>query len=212
MSNRFVTCFAGLLFTFVALSGNRAAGDTHVYDWDNPLGGDYLDGDNWLVDGGPGTGVPGSDDLAGFGINEQYRVYFTGDALTFSVFVEKGDVLLDLQGHTALFDGFGSHATFGRCHATFIDGTISSRWVAVAGSHEDYWPDLTIAGGAVLATDDLKVGSDSSAGELIIKTGGELLVHQEAKIGEEVDCDGSVLVTGSGSLSITTYPVSIVTP
>jgi len=159
--------------------------------WNNPAGGTFSAGTNWV-----GGTAPGSADGAVFDLDSAYMVDFAENADTLWLSAGNGTITFDLNGNTyTLLDTAYYPLQVGDATLTLINGTLDAS--AMDSKIDGASGELIVSTGANAALATTIVGNAAS-GVLTVENGGAVQ-SEDAGIGVEAGSNGVVTVDGLGS-------------
>ena len=125
----------GLLLCLVSSPGMAA-----VFEWTNPVSGDYFDAGNWTLINGTGTAPPDTQDTARFNESGSYQVRFL---------IDEASAALDMDLGNVTFRSIGANRDYNVSGDIDIDN--ASLTLGVAGDPLDLFAGqrLDVTNGAV---------------------------------------------------------------
>jgi len=179
-----------------------------AFAWKAAAGGSFNDDTKWQLYGAPSYNfVPGAVDTAIFDQAGTYNVTMPGDITNDRLIVRRGDVTLDLGGHTYVLQSLSADGTIvigdsgDNARLNIISGTLAAENYVVIGDAAGSVGEVSVVDpDATLNTGGLTVGNRGT-GSLGIFLGGTVQSGDAyiAYIGLESGSSGTVTVAGSGS-------------
>lgn len=185
--------FLPCIFTVLAISVKAQT------SWDDPSGGDFLDDVNWTNDA-PTASVP-----AIFDLDNQYTVFFTGNAASETLDIDHGDITFDIH-----FDGtdytYNSGRIFMGNDGNDVDFRLERGALISSGGGSSWIGDgsvtvnATVTGANTVWTiDDLRLADGSSTATFNVQSGATLNLTDGANLSWSPNTTAIINVDGVGS-------------
>jgi len=200
-------CGAMCALTALLCASSAEAGIVTI-DWENPLGGSFTDGKNWVGASTPSWNNAGRFDLAG----ETFTVTLPQSYTLMALYFNNGDVTFDLDGNTLYLGNLplqagqipglivGENAD-DDASLTLTNGVVSMHFAEVIiGKAAGAMGSLTLTGDTMqmYLNTTLTVG-EAGTGAVRIEEGAHLTSYYSASLGVAAGSEGLVHVTGEGS-------------
>jgi T5SS/PEP-CTERM-associated repeat protein len=188
--------------------------------WDTSNGGNFSTSSNWQFCGIFCNRVPGSDDIAFFGIREPgdffftYTVTFSTNVTNDAVAVDDDHMTFDLNSHTYMTgtaeddvstiggSGLSASLTIIDGTWTFDDSVLGLGHIAISPSSNGSGSLVVSTGGAITGLPIIEVG-DHGPGTMTVNNGGSVFANQILIANAGGTIGSTMTITGATSTATT---------